>query len=581
MKQGWEMKTLGDVCEKASSNVSQNQLNNEVGDYLIFGASGLIKKVSFYHREQPYLSIVKDGSGVGRVTKMEAYTSVIGTLQYILPKANVDLNYLYYSLISVDFKKYVAGAAIPHIYFKDYKNEPFLLAPLYEQQRIVSILDEIFANISKIKDNTEQNLKNAKELFENYLQTIFNNKSDDWESLTLGDIATFRNGMNFTKGSRGALIKIVGVRDFQKSFWVPLERLDSVTISGELTELDSLKEGDILAVRSNGNPELIGRTLLTGKVTDKITHSGFTIRIRLNSDVVLPKYICHNLKTTKTRRALTNSGTGVNIKSLNQGALSSLQISFPKSRIEQKSLVNKIEEMSSTTKRLEAIYEQKLNDLEELKKSVLQKAFNGELVTSSNKNEVTNTTQKIPSPYFRNQVHSAIVEQVVKDGGETTEVAVAKYDHLLQEVFGVNLGYQFETHLFGPFDATIKRLISSGLSNKNNWFTKRNGMIVVGTNTNALLSHPSNLYKDAKSAMSELAKLGITKLETDKIELLSTVCHAIKQSKSVDVQKIRVFMDNWETNNNMTKSQKFSLEQTTKCIGFILNKGLDKRLLEL
>ncbi len=178
MKQGWEMKTLGDVCEKASSNVSQNQLDNEVGEYPIFGASGFIKNVSFYHQKEPYFSIVKDGSGVGRVTKMNAYTSVIGTLQYILPKDNVVLNYLYYSLISIDFKKYVAGAAIPHIYFKDYKNEPFLLAPLPEQQRIVSILDEAFANISKAKDNAEQNLKNAKELFESYLQSVFEKPLD-------------------------------------------------------------------------------------------------------------------------------------------------------------------------------------------------------------------------------------------------------------------------------------------------------------------------------------------------------------------------------------------------------------------
>ena len=79
-------------------------------------------------------------------------------------------------------------------------------------------------------------------------------------------MATFRNGMNFTKGSKGEVIKIVGVRDFQKSFWVPFENLESVTINGKLNETDFLKEGDILAVRSNGNPELIGRTLLAGKV---------------------------------------------------------------------------------------------------------------------------------------------------------------------------------------------------------------------------------------------------------------------------------------------------------------------------
>ncbi len=104
LPKGWELKTIGDVCVSASSNVSQNKLADDEGDYPIFGASGLIKKVSFYHRDKPYLSIVKDGSGVGRVTKMDAYTSVIGTLQYILPRENIDLDYLNYSLMSVDFK---------------------------------------------------------------------------------------------------------------------------------------------------------------------------------------------------------------------------------------------------------------------------------------------------------------------------------------------------------------------------------------------------------------------------------------------------------------------------------------------
>jgi len=159
MKKGWEIKKLGDVCYIKSSNVSQNQLANEVGNYPIFGASGFIKNVSFYHRDEPYLSIVKDGSGFGRITKMEAFTSVIGTLQYILPSDEIDLDYLNYSLMSVDFKKYVQGAAIPHIYFKDYKNEPFLFMPLNEQKQIVSILDKVFNDIAKTKENAEQNLK--------------------------------------------------------------------------------------------------------------------------------------------------------------------------------------------------------------------------------------------------------------------------------------------------------------------------------------------------------------------------------------------------------------------------------------
>src|SRR5690606_1193126 len=199
LPKGWELKTIGDVCVSASSNVSQNKLADDEGDYPIFGASGLIKKVSFYHQDKPYLSIVKDGSGFGRITKMDAFTSVIGTLQYILPKENIDLDYLNYSLMSVDFKKYVAGAAIPHIYFKDYKNESFLWMPLPEQQRIVSILDEAFAAIAKAKANAEQNLKNTKELFESYLQGVFEKKGGGWEEKKLGEVLVKTETVDPTK----------------------------------------------------------------------------------------------------------------------------------------------------------------------------------------------------------------------------------------------------------------------------------------------------------------------------------------------------------------------------------------------
>lgn len=379
MKQSWVLKKLEDVCYSKSSNVSQNKLVDEIGDYPIFGASGLIKNVSFYHRDKPYLSIVKDGSGFGRITKMDAFTSVIGTLQYILPYDEIDLDYLNYSLMSVDFKKYVQGAAIPHIYFKDYKNEPFLWMPLQEQQRIVAILDEAFAAIAKAKANAEQNLKNAKELFESYLQGVFENKDEGWEEKSLGEIATFRNGMNFTKSSKGEKINIVGVKDFQNSFWVPFETLETVVLDGKLNEFDLLREGDILAVRSNGNPQLIGRTLLASKVEGKVSHSGFTIRIRLNAENIDPIYLCNYLKIPKTRKILVDGGNGVGIKSLNQGSLSALIIPFPKSLKAQQTIVQKLDALSAETKKLEAIYQQKINDLEELKKSVLQKAFSGEL----------------------------------------------------------------------------------------------------------------------------------------------------------------------------------------------------------
>jgi type I restriction enzyme S subunit len=272
-----------------------------------------------------------------------------------------------------------AFATVKHISSKQIENIEIPLPPLPEQQRIVAILDDAFAKIEKAKANAEQNLKNAKELFESYLQGVFENKFDDWEEKTLGEVASFRNGLNFAKNAKGEQIKIVGVRDFQNSFWVPTETLSNVNLDNKLNDFDTLRDGDIIAVRSNGNPQLIGRTLLARNISEKISHSGFTIRIRLNDHRIDPEYLCNYVKTTKTRKILVDGGNGVGIKSLNQGSLSELVITYPNKITEQQNIVKHLNKISQQINKLEAIYEQKINDLEELKKSVLQKAFSGEL----------------------------------------------------------------------------------------------------------------------------------------------------------------------------------------------------------
>ena len=77
---------LEDVCERGSSNIKQSDIIKMSGNYPIYGASGLAGKVNFYHQEQPYVAVVKDGAGIGRTTLNPAKSSVIGTMQYLIPK---------------------------------------------------------------------------------------------------------------------------------------------------------------------------------------------------------------------------------------------------------------------------------------------------------------------------------------------------------------------------------------------------------------------------------------------------------------------------------------------------------------
>ncbi len=381
MKQGWEIKKLGDVCELYQPKTISSKEMIDDGEYPVFGANGIIGKYNKYNHEEPQLLITCRGATCGSVNISEPKSWINGNAMVVRSiDDSLNLKFIeYFFRGGIDISKTITGAAQPQITRQSLS--PVLISfpkSLTEQQRIVAILNEAFAAIAKAKANSQQNLKNAKELFESYLQNVFETKGEGWEEKTLGEIATFRNGMNFTKSSKGEKINIVGVKDFQNSFWVPFETLETVTLDGKLNDIDLLNKGDILAVRSNGNPQLIGRTLLASEVVGKVSHSGFTIRIRLNTKNIDPIYLCNFLKIAKTRKILVDGGNGVGIKSLNQGSLAALLIPIHSIK-QQQAIVQKIDAFSTETKKLEAIYQQKLNDLEELKKSVLQKAFAGEL----------------------------------------------------------------------------------------------------------------------------------------------------------------------------------------------------------
>ena len=147
---------LGDVCERGSSNLRQSDIEGKTGDYPIFGAAGYIGHVNFYHQEKPYVAVVKDGAGIGRTTLLPAKSSIIGTMQYLLPKENVLPEYLCYVVRYMHLEKYFSGATIPHIYFRDYKNEEFNLDDLERQSEIIDILGRVERLIEYRKKELQQ-----------------------------------------------------------------------------------------------------------------------------------------------------------------------------------------------------------------------------------------------------------------------------------------------------------------------------------------------------------------------------------------------------------------------------------------
>lgn len=178
---------LGDVCERGSSNLKQSDVVDKQGDYPIYGAAGYIGNVDFYHQEKPYVAVVKDGAGIGRTTLCSAKSSVIGTMQYLLPKDNVLPEYLYYVVRHMHLEKYFTGATIPHIYFKDYKNEEFSLDSLNKQNEIVQTL----AKIEKSIETRQIEIKLLDELIKARFVEMFEGK---YEIVKLGDVIKTTSG---------------------------------------------------------------------------------------------------------------------------------------------------------------------------------------------------------------------------------------------------------------------------------------------------------------------------------------------------------------------------------------------------
>ena len=148
--------TLDDVCYCESSNIAQKDLEGNEGNYPIFGASGLIKNVDFYKQDKEYIAVVKDGAGIGKVFILPKNSSIIGTLQYILPKYNTDIKYLYYAMVFMNLSKYFSGSTIPHIYFKTYKKEKINLPTIDIQVKRASILSKIDEIINKYEQLIEK-----------------------------------------------------------------------------------------------------------------------------------------------------------------------------------------------------------------------------------------------------------------------------------------------------------------------------------------------------------------------------------------------------------------------------------------
>jgi type I restriction enzyme M protein len=164
----------------------------------------------------------------------------------------------------------------------------------------------------------------------------------DWPMVKLGEICSFKNGLNFNKTSSGHTVKIIGVSDFQANLYAPLADLEEVHLDAPLKDEYLVRNGDILFVRSNGNPDLVGRSVIVPPPIEPTTFSGFTIRGRIEDERAFPLFYAHFFKSRDFAEMIKTVGQGANIRNLSQGILNELKVPLP-SLTAQQAIVAEIE----------------------------------------------------------------------------------------------------------------------------------------------------------------------------------------------------------------------------------------------
>src|SRR5690606_21952172 len=283
--------------------------------------------------------------------------------------------FLYYSLSNEyqnEIQKQVTGATRQRISRKNLGLVSVPIPPLPEQQRIVSILDEAFAAIDKAKANAEQNLKNAKELFESYLQGVFEKKGDGWEEKKLGEVYDVRDGTHDSPKYHNQGYPLVTSKNL-KNHKLTFDNIKFISETDYLNinKRSKVDVGDVLfaMIGTIGNPVVI---------EDEPNYAIKNValfKVGNNQNSYFLKYF---LDSKQTIEKMMRDAKGTTQKFVGLGYLRSFPILLPPLK-DQQTIVRQLDALRAETQKLEAVYQQKIDDLEELKKSILQKAFAGEL----------------------------------------------------------------------------------------------------------------------------------------------------------------------------------------------------------
>lgn len=352
------MRKLGEVISLEYGKPLPKDQRCEQGGFPAYGANGIKTYSIESYCNQPSIIVGRKGTA-GAVNLVEGGFWPLDVTYYVTFDGNeYDLKFLYYLLSSLDLPSLATGVK-PGINRNVVYAIERSFPPLPEQKSIVAILDEAFAGIDAAIANTEKNLVNARELFESYLRSAFNTERDGWFNTTIGDQITLQRGFDITKKEQ-----IPGP--------VPV-----VSSGGIKSYHDIAKVG--------GPGVVIGRKGSLGTVyflEDSFWPHDTTLWVK-DFRTNHPRFVYYFLRSLDLKKL----DSGAANPALNRNMVHPIPIRWP-AREKQVQLVEKFDAVCDESQRLEAIYQNKLSSLTELKQSLLKAAFSGELTRQSTENKM-------------------------------------------------------------------------------------------------------------------------------------------------------------------------------------------------
>ena len=396
MREGWEVKKLKEVCTLVNGRAYKKPELLADGKYPVLRVGNLFTNNQWYYSD---LELDEDkycDSGDLIYAWSASFGPRIWNGEKVIYHYHIWKVLPDFELIHRDFLFHLfewdkemiksahgTGTTMMHVGKSSMENRTVPIPPLTEQRQIVAILDKAFTAIDQAKANIEKNIENAKELFQSKLNEIFSQKGDGWEEKTLKEVtskigsgATPRGGQASYKESGISLIRSMNVHDDgfrdKKLAFIDDEqagKLDNVTI----------QEKDVLLNITGASVArccVVDSKYLPARVNQHVS----IIRIK---DNILNEQFLHFALTSKTTKDLLLGigEQGATRQAITKVQIEGFKITFPIDIQEQKELVVSLDYIRTKSEKLQVAYQSKLQALEELKNSLLQKAFVGELTS--------------------------------------------------------------------------------------------------------------------------------------------------------------------------------------------------------